>query len=266
MWLAGFGLPMMLKLQSCPPSHASDWANFTWSLYGLMTKDIPLPLRIGAIALVGLGLGWLIWKLRRVGWQQFSQIYWQRWRTKTVVTFVVVCLLVSSPPGIALAIHLLISQVPADSGTKADMIVVLGRGWRLYHTRVDTAAALWQEQRAPNIFISGAGDALYLPPLLKKAGVPETVIGGENCSVTTEENAQITADFLQPQGVKKILLVTDPVHMLRSLLTFQSVGFDVIPHATAFPSEMGYREKVGLVLREYIALFSYAFKGRFSDR
>ena len=72
-----------------------------------------------------------------------------------------------------------------------------------------------------------------------------------------------TARLLQPQGRKQILLVTDPPHMLRSLLTFRSLGFTVIPHPSPLPQTLSPQEKDALMLREYSALFFYSLLGWF---
>jgi uncharacterized SAM-binding protein YcdF (DUF218 family) len=50
--------------------------------------------------------------------------------------------------------------------------------------------------------------------------------------------------------------------MWRSILTFQNQGFEVIPHMTSLVKDLGYREKIVLVLREYGGLLSYVVLGR----
>ena len=160
----------------------------------------------------------------------------------------------------------LTSQVPADSGAKADAIVVLGRGQRFMDDRIEATAALWQASRAPRIFVSGRGDSKPIVHQLLEKGIPDNVVAGENCSLTTEENARFTADLLLPQGVKQIILVTDSPHMLRSRLTFQSYGFEVISYPNALPPDLGYRERLELVVREYGGILSYVLRGRFNER
>ncbi|MCL6436145.1 MAG: YdcF family protein [Leptolyngbyaceae cyanobacterium HOT.MB2.61] len=87
---------------------------------------------------------------------------------------------------------------------------MLGRGPRLEADRLEVAAALWRIKRAPRIFVSGRGDAVRMFMELQKKGVPEQALGGEECSMTTGENAKFTATVLKPQGIQKILLVTIP--------------------------------------------------------
>lgn len=170
------------------------------------------------------------------------------------------------PPAVALANQGLVGLLPVDSGATTDAIVVLGRGEELRNSRTEVVAQLWQDGRGRLVFASGRGDAPRLVQLLRAKGVPLQVLDAEECSQTTEENARFTAAVLQPQGVRQILLVTDPPHMLRSLLTFRSVGFTVIPHLSPPPSDLASRKKAITVFSEYMGLIKYALQGRFFPR
>jgi uncharacterized SAM-binding protein YcdF (DUF218 family) len=175
-------------------------------------------------------------------------------------------LVITSPPGVALAAQTLTRFVPSDSGQRADAIVILGRGAKLAEARITAAVSLWQANRAPQVFVSGVWEAKPLIGQLAARGVPASALKGEGCSLTTEENAQFTARNLLPQGVKRIVLVTDSPHMLRSLLTFRSLGFEIMPHSVPLPDELGQREAALIWLREYGGLISYGLKGRFLER
>lgn len=165
------------------------------------------------------------------------------------------------PLTIAVANKGLVAFLPSDPGVTADAIVILGRGQPFRASRVDVAARLWKDQRAPLIFASGAGDGAELSQLLQERGIPKRALADENCSRTTEENALYTASALQSQGVKKILLVTDPPHMLRSLLTFRNLGFDAYPHPSPLPHNLASKKKAMMVFYEYAGLVSYGLKG-----
>lgn len=160
----------------------------------------------------------------------------------------------------------MVAFLPSDPGKRVDAIVVVGRGWPLMHARVDTVAELWQAERAPKIFASGIKDAPHLVQLLKEKGIPDQAIDGENCSLTTEENAIFSAAILQPQGVKKIILVTDEPHMLRTLLAFRAYGFTVFPRISAIPEHWNNKEKGFLKLRELLGVIKYGLRGAFFER
>lgn len=198
-----------------------------------------------------VGLLWLIPRRR-----------WKRLFAGLGIILLVIYFTATSSLTVALASQGLVAFLPEDSGETVDAIVVLGRGYQFRASRVEVAAKLWQAHRAPLIFASGAGDASETIELFTAAGIPNQALAHEDCSRTTKENAEFTAAVLQPQGVRKILLVTDPPHMLRSLLTFRHFGFQVIPHTSPLPSELTPRRKAVMVFYEYLAFVTYGLQGR----
>jgi uncharacterized SAM-binding protein YcdF (DUF218 family) len=198
------------------------------------------------------GLAWLIPRRR-----------WKRLLMGLGSIVLVIYFTATSSLTIAVASKGLVAFLPEDSGETVDAIVVLGRGAQFRPSRVEVAAQLWKAHRAPLIFASGSGDASQLVELFKAQGIENQALAYEECSRTTEENAQFTATVLKPQGVKRILLVTDPPHMLRSLLTFRHFGFTVIPRPSPLPPDLAPRKKTQMVFYEYLGLVSYGLQGRF---
>lgn len=246
MWLA------LIDVSACEVhSTAGQWAALTWQVFnGLTNPAVVLPILFGLILLP--------WFVRPMPWKrQISGV-----GAMALLIYALVC----SPISIYLGNRLLSSTLPDDSHQSADAIVVLGRGPELRRDRVKAATDLWRAERAPLIFVSGWGDAQPLAQLLFQQGLPPEAVEGEPCSRTTEENAAFTAALLQPQGVHQILLVTDLPHMLRSLLTFRSFGFEVTPRPTLLPSRFSTRKEAFLIVREYMGLLSYGMLGRFSPR
>lgn len=188
---------------------------------------------------------------------------------KPAVTFssglLVVYLTLLSPLFISFGNRLLVDSVPPDKGGKAGAIVVLGRGPLQNPSRAAEAQALWQRQRAPLIFASGRIDAPLIADLLRSK-VPAEAVSGEPCSRTTDENAEFTAAILRPQGIRTIILVTDPPHMRRSLLTFESFGFKVIPHTSPLDPKTDRTYRRFLLFRESVGLVSYGLMGRYAAR
>jgi uncharacterized SAM-binding protein YcdF (DUF218 family) len=218
----------------------------TWLSHVLMHRSVILPL-----LLTGIIAPWLVLKLKR-----------QRFISGLSAIVLLFYILAGTPPMLAVADWGLVNFLPADSGVPTDAIVILGRGLQFSPSRVDVAAKLWQDKRAPKIFVSGEGDAPQIVELLLSKGIPAQTISSEACSQTTQENALFTAVLLQPLGVKSILLITDPPHMLRSLLTYRSLGFTVIPHPSPLPPLQAKREAL-IVWKEYLGMVSYGLKGRF---
>jgi uncharacterized SAM-binding protein YcdF (DUF218 family) len=232
----------------CPPYTAGVWAGFT----GWMAQWVVQPIVVLSLMLVLFNL--LQWVPRRYG---------RRPLRLGLCVSALVYMLALFPPTIVLAEKVLVKPIPRDMGRSADAIVILGRGSDLTPSRVEVAAKLWEESRAPLIFASGVWDAPDMVNRLQYRGIPAEFLNGEGCSRTTYENAKFTAEILKPLGVKRILLVTDGPHMLRSSLTFQKVGFTVIPVVSS-PESLDRSGRAKLVLREYAGLVVYSLKGRLS--
>jgi uncharacterized SAM-binding protein YcdF (DUF218 family) len=238
----------MLDAALCARSITS-WTWFNWGFFDWLTTPalVVLPL------LTFIALTWLIpalpWK-RAIRWVGSISL--------------LLYLTLLSPPTVAIANRILVGQLPPDSGASADAIVVLGRGKELRKSRAEVAAQLWKTGRASRIFVSGRDDSPVIVKYLIAEGIPQQSLSSENCSQTTEENARFTAILIQPKGIQRILLITDPAHMLRALLTFQRTGFAVIPYLSPLPPEYTAPEEAVLVFREYMGLANYSLAGRLS--
>ncbi len=194
----------------------------------------------------------------------------KRWRKRLLQTLIVMLigtLVVTSSAFVNLLTWGITAAVPADSGDRIDAIVVLGRGPALREERLELVQQIWRDERSPVVFASGMSDAREILKHLEKSGISPSALVGERCSQTTEENGLFTSAVLRPLGVDTILLVTDPLHMWRSLLIFRSVGFDVVPHPTRLVSgEVSTQQELYRLGREYTALAYYALTGKFFRR
>ena len=134
----------------------------------------------------------------------------------------------------------------------ADAIVVLGSG----RERGDPA---WGTDQPTGI---GLERQRYAARLAKASGLPVLTTGGlhydtppseaelmavsmqddfgvtvrwkEERSRTTWENAQMSAEILLPQGIKRVVVVTQAWHMPRSVWSFEKAGFTVVPAPVGF--------------------------------
>jgi uncharacterized SAM-binding protein YcdF (DUF218 family) len=201
---------------------------------------------------------WLLWLI--------SPRLWKRRVILPVAIIGLILLFATSPLMLALANQGLIFSLPQDSGEKVDAVVILGRGEPLRARRVEFGAEIWEQKRAPILFVSGMLDAEEILTQLAQKGLPKSKISGERCSQTTEENAQFTTALLYPKGIQKILLLTDAPHMLRAQILFQNYGFKVIPHMIPLPLQWSTIKQLKVVLREYAALLNYQWNGYLRPR
>ncbi|RMQ51299.1 hypothetical protein ALQ04_03659 [Pseudomonas cichorii] len=74
--------------------------------------------------------------------------------------------------------------------------------------------------------------AIMAQSLQEDFGVP--VRWQEGLSRTTWENATMTAEMLQPLGIKRVVVVTQAWHMARSRWSFEKAGFTVVAAPVGF--------------------------------
>lgn len=146
--------------------------------------------------------------------------------------------------------------------------------------RVDTAAELYFQHKAPRILVSGgalSGDvseARGMAARLKTLGVPAEDIILENESRTTHENAALTVQQLRDHQIRSILLVTSALHMPRSMASFSKYGLEVTaapnPAQITIPDDKNFslfipneRALAGSrsILKEYVGVLVYWLRG-----
>jgi uncharacterized SAM-binding protein YcdF (DUF218 family) len=132
-----------------------------------------------------------------------------------------------------------------DMNERADAIVVLGgrlmpdgRCGPASARRVRRGIELHAAGAAPLLVLSGGGgrpcaEAVAMKAVALEAGVAETAIRIEPHSMNTFENAREVARMLGPDGLHRIILVTDAYHMPRARFLFRAAGLTV---AAAVPA------------------------------
>ena len=125
-----------------------------------------------------------------------------------------------------------------------DAIVVLGAGLMNGGTLRDESLrravegiALYKQGLAPILVLSGPGrrdgtprsEAEQRSALAQAMGVPLEAILTEDTANTTREEAVRISRLLMHRGLRKILLVTDSLHLRRAKLVFETNGLEVFP-------------------------------------
>jgi uncharacterized SAM-binding protein YcdF (DUF218 family) len=164
----------------------------------------------------------------------------------------------TAPFTIDIALKAFVLPLPKDTGDPVDAMVILGRGELFRYQRVDLAAQQWQTGRTSKVFASGRLDAAQILKDLTDRGIPRQALGGEECSLTTEENGLFTSAILDPQRNRKILLITDAPHMPRSLLVFQRFGYTPIPQISPLSESWSVTRKASVIMREAVGLAIYS--------
>jgi uncharacterized SAM-binding protein YcdF (DUF218 family) len=134
-----------------------------------------------------------------------------------------------------------------DEAERADAIVVLGaaqyvgRPSPVLKARLDHAISLWRGQMAPRVIFTGGrgtGDTTSEAAVSRKYaikhGVPASAILIEDRGRTTSESMRAVAALGQAWGVRRVILVSDPFHMMR--LGILARRFDLQPYTSPTPT------------------------------
>ena len=169
-------------------------------------------------------------------------------------------LLATNGMALALANALLPPPAPVQPAQlqQVQAIVVLGGGVRADapeygiaqpgpHTLARLRYGAWLARRSakPLAFAGGVGWSAQGTRTEAEGTVARRVLREEygiaarwidDRSRDTAENAARSAALLQPEGIRRIALVTDATHMERAAGHFRAAGFEVLPAPTLFPS------------------------------
>jgi len=132
-----------------------------------------------------------------------------------------------------------------DLAAKSDAIAVLGaaeyagKPSPVFQARLDHAAELYKQGLAPFLittggthpgekFSEGAVGKMYLV----KKGIPTEKIIVDEESLTTRENIERIAEISREKNFQKIIIVSDPFHMYRSLLLAEKSNIEALPSPT----------------------------------
>jgi uncharacterized SAM-binding protein YcdF (DUF218 family) len=125
----------------------------------------------------------------------------------------------------------------------SDAIVVLGAAqyWGkpspVLRARLDHAVVLWRRGMAPRMILTGGvgvGDTTSEAAVSRKyvmgAGVPDSAILLETSGRTTRESLKSVALMMKSRDDRKVILVSDPFHMLR--LDILARRFGLVPYTS----------------------------------
>jgi uncharacterized SAM-binding protein YcdF (DUF218 family) len=215
---------------------------------------------------------------------------------KSLILFVAFALYALSTPWVSglLQKSLEISAPVSPSELKsADAIVVLGGGRRLDEAeyggdtlnsfsleRLRYAAFLHRASGLPILVTGGKPDDGTLAEGRLMQGTLETEYGMsarwvEDASLTTWDNARLSAHLLQQDGVERIVLVTHAWHLRRAAPLFEAQGLHIVPAGIQFasirvdalfdvlPTPNGLRDS-SYALHEWLGILWYKLRSIFA--
>jgi uncharacterized SAM-binding protein YcdF (DUF218 family) len=179
-----------------------------------------------------------------------------------------------------LAVGLLAARVysyrNASSDAPADAAVVLGAAvWGaevspVFKERINHGIDLYRKGKVRKLIFTG-GQGNKDEPTESSAArqyalqreIPAGDILIEEKSHTTYENILYAKQLADAQGVKKVLIVSDPLHMKRAVAMARDVGLIAEPSPTPSTRYQGLRSQAGLLAHETYYYIGYLLRRPF---
>ncbi len=128
-----------------------------------------------------------------------------------------------------------------DRAAPADAIVVLGAAQYsgkpspVLRARLDQALTLYRRGLAPRVILTGGtapgdrtSEAAVGRSYLRRAGVPASAMLMESEGRTTRASLTAVAGFAGPLAIHRVILVSDPFHLLRARTIARRLGFEAM--------------------------------------
>lgn len=172
-----------------------------------------------------------------------------------------------------LAATILITAGQSDS-QPADAAIVLGAAvydvepTPVFEERLRHAVDLYKSGQVKWLIMTGGhgpGDSLAESEAGRgwaiEQGVPAESILIETESHTTKQNFEFAAPMVVDQGLFRLLVVTDPLHMQRALRMANDMGLNAHPSPTPTSRYQSLGTQVPMLLREMWFTFTYMVTG-----
>ena len=153
---------------------------------------------------------------------------------------------------------------------KGDAAIVLGAAvWSdevspVFRERINHAIELYRDGKVRKIiFTGGQGNKDELTEAAAarryaiENGIPEKDILVEQRSHTTYENVVNAKQLADANGLKKVLIVSDPMHLKRAVAMARDVGLEAYPSPTPTTRYQGWRSRMGSLAHETYYYIGY---------
>ena|SRR5215204_956176 len=157
---------------------------------------------------------------------------------------------------------------------EADAAVVLGAAvWSnsvspVFRERINHAIDLYRRGKVRKIIFTGGQGNANEPTEAVAArahalanGIPLQDILVEQKSHTTYENIVYAKQLADANNLKKVLLVSDPMHMRRAITMARDIGLDASPSPTPTTRYQGWRTQLPELARETFFYLGYLIAG-----
>jgi uncharacterized SAM-binding protein YcdF (DUF218 family) len=158
------------------------------------------------------------------------------------------------------------SRVAVVLGTE---VLPGGRASRTLEARVRHAARLYREGKVSLLVPTGGlgehppSEAEVMAGILRAEGVPESDVIREDRALNTWDSARLVAGMAGRLGTRTVVVVTDPVHCVRTVAAFGRAGLKASAEPVySSPMWRGKWRRRGQLVREIGALAWYRMRYR----
>ena len=157
-----------------------------------------------------------------------------------------------------------------DEAAPADCIIVLGAGTdgkipnAVFRERLHHAVTLCENGYSGAILLTGGytpgnehSDAYIAGQYLLELGIPEDAILLEEKSTITQENLQFAKEIMESEGFSTCILVSDPLHMKRSMMMAKDYKIEAYSSPTPTTRYQTWKTKLPFLARETFFYVGY---------
>jgi uncharacterized SAM-binding protein YcdF (DUF218 family) len=193
----------------------------------------------------------------------------QRWTARILKVVLLVLIL-----AILITAIRIYSYGTSSADISADAAVVLGAAvWTnnvspVFRERINHAIDLYRHGKVRKIIFTGGQGNPNEPTEAGAAqayalanGIPAQDILIEQESHTTYENIIYAKQLADAHNLKKVLLVSDPMHMKRAMTMALDVGLETYPSPTPTTKYQSWNTQMGELARETFYYLGYVFGG-----
>jgi len=157
-----------------------------------------------------------------------------------------------------------------DEVQKADVIIVLGAATyegelsAVYRERLNHGILLYRSGYSDKIIVTGAAangntvsDAQAAKNYVLKNGIPEKDVILEDSSTVTLENMEYSKAIMDEYKMKAAIIVSDPLHMKRSMLLAKKQGIAAFSSPTKTSRYQTVKTKLPFLFREFLLYEGY---------
>ena len=157
-----------------------------------------------------------------------------------------------------------------DNKTRCDVAIILGASTQngqvspVYRERLNHGIWLYENGFADYLILTGGtgkgnnvSDAFAAKQYVLSKNIPEQAIYIEEKSTITEENLENAKTIMDKNSFKTAIIVSDPLHMKRSMLMAKDYGIEAFASPTPTTMYKSFKTKFSFLVREEFFYIGY---------